>query len=49
MSIPDPDELANAAKVADKIVWGVMKSVMTLSVDQGLIDAGFSAAEVCEQ
>ena len=45
-SIPDPNELIRAAKVADQMIWGMVKSVATLSIDQDLINAGFSAAEV---
>ena len=35
-----------AAKIVTKIVWGVGKSIMTMSVDKGLLEAGFSAAEM---
>ena len=28
------------------MVWGVAKSIMTMSVDKGLLEAGFSAAEL---
>ena len=34
------------AKFATKIVWGAAKSIMTMSVDRGLLEAGFNAAEM---
>ena len=35
-----------AAKIVTKLVWGVAKSIMTMSVDKGMLEAGFSAAEM---
>ena len=35
-----------AAKIVTKLVWGVAKSITTMSVDKGLLEAGFSAAEM---
>lgn len=46
VSLQDPAELGEAAKVGTRIVTGFLKSVMTLSVDEDLLNAGFSAAEV---
>ena len=46
MSVPDPKATQKAAKLATKIVWGAAKSVMTMSIDKGLLEAGFSAAEM---
>ena len=34
-----------ATKIVANLTWGVAKSIMTMSVDKGMLEAGFSAAE----
>ena len=35
-----------ATKIVANLTWGVAKSIMTMSVDKGMLEAGFSAAEM---
>ena len=35
-----------AAKIVTKLAWGAAKSIITMSVDKSLLEAGFSAAEM---
>ena len=35
-----------ATKIVTKLAWGAAKSIMTMSVDKGMLEAGFSAAEM---
>ena len=35
-----------AAKIVTKLAWGAAKSIMTMSVDKSLLEAGFNAAEM---
>ena len=41
-----PQATQKAVKLATKMVWGAAKSVMTMSVDKSLLEAGFNAAEL---
>ena len=35
-----------ATKIVTKLAWGAAKSIMTMSVDKGMLEAGFSVAEM---
>ena len=46
MAIPNQNEFIEGVKIGARIGVGIVKSFMTMKVDEGLLESGFDAAKM---